>query len=146
MSKPFLSLVGAGPGDADLITLKAVKVIASADVILYDALVNEEILDYAAATAVKRFVGKRYGCHSLSQQEINVLIIEYARSHGHVVRLKGGDPFIYGRAQEEILAARRKARNISKTLFSLSVFAKFSRSGTSAKRGCRSPLGISMLA
>ena len=106
MSKPFLSLVGAGPGDADLITLKAIKVIASADVILYDALINEEILDYAAATAVKRFVGKRYGCHSLSQQEINVLIIEYARSHGHVVRLKGGDPFIYGRAQEEILAAR----------------------------------------
>ena len=106
MPKPRLSLVGAGPGDPELITLKAIKTIASADVILYDALVNEELLNYASPNAVKRFVGKRYGCHSLSQQEINILIIEYAGSHGHVVRLKGGDPFVFGRAYEEMEAAR----------------------------------------
>ena len=102
----MLSLVGAGPGDPELITLKAIKTIRSADVILYDALVNEEILDYASSNAIKKFVGKRYGCHSLSQQEINILIIEYANSHGHVVRLKGGDPFVFGRAIEEITAAK----------------------------------------
>ena len=55
----------------------------------------------------KKFVGKRYGCHALSQEEINILIVEYAFSHGHVVRLKGGDPFVFGRAQEEIEAARQ---------------------------------------
>ncbi len=105
MSTPTLLLVGAGPGDPELITLKAVTAIRSADVILYDALASEELLNYAKPTAVKKFVGKRYGCHALSQQEINELILEYARSHGRVVRLKGGDPFVYGRAQEEIQVA-----------------------------------------
>lgn len=107
MNKSKLSLVGAGPGDPELITLKAIKVIAAADVILYDALANEDLLQYASANAVKRFVGKRYGCHALSQQEINILILEYVCSHGHVVRLKGGDPFVFGRAQEEIDLARK---------------------------------------
>ena len=102
----YLSLVGAGPGDPELITLKAVNTIRKADVILYDALVNEALLAHAKPEAVLRFVGKRYGCHSLSQQEINHLIVEYAQSHGHVVRLKGGDPFVFGRAGEEIAAAR----------------------------------------
>ncbi len=106
MQKAMLSLVGAGPGDLELITLKAIRTIASANVILYDALVNEELLKYASPTCVKQFVGKRYGCHYLSQREINILIIEYARSQGHVVRLKGGDPFVFGRAQEEIAAAQ----------------------------------------
>ena len=105
MSKAKLSLVGAGPGDPELITLKAINAIAAADVILYDALANDTLLKYASPLAIKRFVGKRYGCHALSQQEINLLIVEYARSHGHVVRLKGGDPFVFGRAQEEIVAA-----------------------------------------
>lgn len=100
-----LSLVGAGPGDPELITLKAINVLKQADVILYDALVNEALLEYAKPGAIVRFVGKRYGCHSLSQQEINNLIVEYACSHGHVVRLKGGDPFVFGRAGEEIAAA-----------------------------------------
>lgn len=104
---PFLSLVGAGPGDPELITLKAIRAIEKADVILYDALANEALLDYAQPKAVKKFVGKRYGCHALSQEEINTLIIEYANSYGHVVRLKGGDPFVFGRAQEEIDAARQ---------------------------------------
>lgn len=106
MSIPFLSLVGAGPGDPELITLKAIKTLGAADVILYDALASEELLQYAKPGTVLRFVGKRYGCHSLSQQEINHLIIEYAFSHGHVVRLKGGDPFVFGRAGEEIDVAR----------------------------------------
>jgi uroporphyrin-III C-methyltransferase len=102
MKKSILSLVGAGPGDAELITLKAINILKQADVILYDALANESLLQYASPKAIKQFVGKRYGCHALSQSEINHLIIEYAYSHGHVVRLKGGDPFVFGRAQEEI--------------------------------------------
>jgi uroporphyrin-III C-methyltransferase len=106
MHTPFLSLVGAGPGDPEMITVKAIKALQNADVILYDALANEELLQYASGAAVKRFVGKRYGCHALSQQEINHLIVEYAFSHGRVVRLKGGDPFVFGRAQEEIEVAR----------------------------------------
>jgi len=106
MTKPFLSLVGAGPGDPELITLKAIKAFQKADVILYDALANDELLNYASPTAKKKFVGKRFGCHALSQKEINALIVEYAYNYGHVVRLKGGDPFVFGRAQEEIDAAR----------------------------------------
>jgi len=107
MKQPILTLVGAGPGDPELITLKAIRALEKADVILYDALANDALLQYARPGAVTRFVGKRYGCHALSQQEINQLIIEYAFSHGHVVRLKGGDPFVFGRAQEEIDAARQ---------------------------------------
>lgn len=105
MMTPHLTLVGAGPGDPELITLKAVKAIRGADVILYDALASEELLNYAKPGAVKKFVGKRYGCHALSQEAINELIIAYARSHGRVVRLKGGDPFVFGRACEEIQVA-----------------------------------------
>ncbi len=106
MNNALLSLVGAGPGDPELITLKAIRTIGSAQVILYDALANSDLLDYAAPEVIKQFVGKRFGCHALSQHEINMLIIDYALSHGHVVRLKGGDPFVFGRAQEEIEAAR----------------------------------------
>lgn len=106
MDRPLVSLVGAGPGDPELITLKAIRTIEKADVILYDALANKDLLNYASPHCIKKYVGKRYGCHALSQEEINTLIIEYALSHGHVVRLKGGDPFVFGRAQEEIEAAR----------------------------------------
>ncbi len=105
MKLPLLSLVGAGPGDPELITVKAVNTLKKAAVILYDALANKALLNYASPTAIVQFVGKRYGCHALSQQEINQLMIEYAFSHGHVVRLKGGDPFVFGRAQEEMDAA-----------------------------------------
>jgi uroporphyrin-III C-methyltransferase len=106
MQKPFLSLVGAGPGDPELITLKAIKALQKADVILYDALANQELLEHTSLKAIKQFVGKRFGCHALSQQEINALIVEYAYKYGRVVRLKGGDPFVFGRAQEEIDTAR----------------------------------------
>jgi uroporphyrin-III C-methyltransferase len=113
MKIPHLSLVGAGPGDPDLITLKAIKTIQSADVILYDALANDALLEYAAPGAVKTFVGKRFGCHALSQVAINDLIIESALKYGHVVRLKGGDPFVFGRAQEEIEAAHQAGITVS---------------------------------
>jgi uroporphyrin-III C-methyltransferase len=99
---PKLILVGAGPGDPELITLKAVRMLEKADVILYDALANESLLNHCKKNAVKRFVGKRYGCHTFSQDEINALIIKYAGRYDTIVRLKGGDPFIFGRAQEEI--------------------------------------------
>ncbi|MDN5204512.1 uroporphyrinogen-III C-methyltransferase [Fulvivirgaceae bacterium BMA10] len=100
--KAKLTLVGAGPGDPELITLKGVKALSSADVILYDALVHPDLLEHAKPTAKKIYVGKRSGNHSYSQDEINQLIVDHALSDGHVVRLKGGDPFIFGRGKEEI--------------------------------------------
>lgn len=99
---PKLTIVGAGPGDPDLITLKAIKALESADVILYDALINEDLLNYASHEAEIIFVGKRKGCSAYQQDQINELIVSRAKSHGHVVRLKGGDPFIFGRGAEEI--------------------------------------------
>lgn len=107
MVQPMLSLVGAGPGDPDLITLKAIKTLRAADVILYDALASEELLQYARPGALCLSVGKRAGRHAVPQDEINRLIVRYALSHGHVVRLKGGDPFVFGRAEEEIRAVRQ---------------------------------------
>lgn len=96
-----LTVIGAGPGDPDLITLKAIKALESADVVLYDALVNNALLGYAKK-AEKIFVGKRKGCYSYQQDQINELIVSRAQSHGHVVRLKGGDPFVFGRGAEEM--------------------------------------------
>lgn len=103
---PRVSLVGAGPGDPELITLKGIKALQSADAVLYDALVSEELLDFCSPAAVKVFVGKRAGMHSHKQEEINKLIVEHAYNYGHVVRLKGGDPFVFGRGQEELDYAR----------------------------------------
>lgn len=100
--KPFVTLVGAGPGDLDLITLKGIKAIKDADVILYDALVNEELLDYAKPSCTKVYVGKRAERLSTNQDHINQLLVDYALTHGHVVRLKGGDPFVFGRGGEEL--------------------------------------------
>lgn len=100
--KPFLSLVGAGPGDPELITLKGVKALKQADVVLYDALTHPDLLNYAPAKSLKISVGKRAGQHSLKQEEINELIVKNALEYGHVVRLKGGDPFVFGRGYEEI--------------------------------------------
>ncbi|WP_428331145.1 uroporphyrinogen-III C-methyltransferase [Mucilaginibacter sp.] len=100
--EPRITLVGAGPGDTDLITLKGVKALQTADVVLYDALVNSELLDFAPAHATKVYVGKRSGDHSYSQDAVNKLMIDYALNYGHVVRLKGGDPFVFGRGFEEL--------------------------------------------
>ena len=102
MKTPTLTVVGAGPGDADLITLKAIKALKRADVILYDALINTELLAYASEDAELIFVGKRKGCYAFQQDQINDLIVSKARQKGHVVRLKGGDPFVFGRGGEEI--------------------------------------------
>lgn len=97
----LLTVVGAGPGDPELITFKAIKALQAADVVLYDALVNEALLAYAPK-AEKIFVGKRKGCSSYRQEQINELIVSRAKSKGHVVRLKGGDPFVFGRGAEEM--------------------------------------------
>ncbi|CDF78068.1 uroporphyrinogen-III methyltransferase [Formosa agariphila KMM 3901] len=105
---PKLTVVGAGPGDPDLISLKAVKAIESADVILYDALINVDLLKYASPTKEVIFVGKRKGCYAYQQGQINELIVQRAKSFGHVVRLKGGDPFVFGRGAEEIEYAKSK--------------------------------------
>ncbi|MCF7559116.1 uroporphyrinogen-III C-methyltransferase [Sabulilitoribacter multivorans] len=102
MITPKLTVVGAGPGDAELITLKAIRAIKEANVILYDALINEELLGYASKEAELIFVGKRKGCYAFQQEQINELIVAKANEKGHVVRLKGGDPFIFGRGAEEI--------------------------------------------
>lgn len=99
--QPQLTIVGAGPGDEELITLKAIKALQNANVVLYDALVNEKLLQYTTASEVI-FVGKRFGCHAYTQDQINELIVVMAQKYGHVVRLKGGDPFVFGRGIEEI--------------------------------------------
>jgi len=96
-----VTLIGAGPGDQDLITVKGVKALKKAKVILYDALINRELLEYAP-NAKKIFVGKRKDYHRFSQDEINELIVKSALEFNNVVRLKGGDPFIFGRGAEEI--------------------------------------------
>jgi uroporphyrin-III C-methyltransferase len=105
IKEPRITLVGAGPGDADLITVKAIKALKTADVVLYDALVNEELLEYAPESSTKVYVGKRSGDHTFSQDAINNLMVDYAKNYGHVVRLKGGDPFVFGRGYEELTIA-----------------------------------------
>lgn len=105
--KNKLTLVGAGPGDKDLITFKGIKVLQRANVVLYDALVNEEILQFIKPGAIKVFVGKRGGKPSFTQSKINQLIVSYGLIYGEVVRLKGGDPFIFGRGYEEISFAKK---------------------------------------
>ncbi|MCV9926043.1 uroporphyrinogen-III C-methyltransferase [Flavobacterium sp. LS1R49] len=104
--RPKLTVVDAGPGDVELITIKAIKALESADVVLYDALVNEELLKYATNAEIV-FVGKRLGCHAYSQDQINELIVSMANRYGHVVRLKGGDSFVFGRGIEEIEYAQK---------------------------------------
>ena len=103
---PKLSLVGAGPGDPDLISVKGVKALSRANVVLYDALVHPSLLDYAPEDAIRIFVGKKVGLCEFAQHDIHDLIVQYAFSHGHVVRLKGGDPFVFGRGYEELSHAR----------------------------------------
>jgi uroporphyrin-III C-methyltransferase len=95
-------LVGAGPGDPDLLTVKAIRLIRSADVILHDDLVPQAILEYASPSAEIVNVGKRCGTKTITQEEINALMIEHARENRSVVRLKSGDPLIFGRAAEEM--------------------------------------------
>ena len=101
-------IVGAGPGDPELLTVKAVKVIKKADVILYDRLINPEILSYAKDSCQLVYVGKSDGKHTMEQSKINTLLYFYAKKYPNVVRLKGGDPFVFGRGGEEALYLSEK--------------------------------------
>ena len=101
-------LVGAGPGDPELLTLKAVRVLREADVVLHDDLISREILELVPRTAIVISVGKRCGAARVTQEEINALLVAYAASGRTVVRLKSGDPMLFGRAGEEIDALRAR--------------------------------------
>lgn len=125
-------LVGAGPGDPELLTLRAVRALQSADVILYDDLVSGEVLDFARREAKKMLVGKTGHGPSCRQEDINDLMIALARSGRQVVRLKGGDPMIFGRATEEIAACR--AANVAVEVVP----------GVTAAQGAAARLGVSL--
>lgn len=103
MSRGLVSIIGAGPGDPELITVKALKRIQSADVIMYDRLVTDELLAEARDSALRIYCGKAPGLHSMSQEMIGRMLASHAVEGKHVVRLKGGDPFIFGRGGEEAL-------------------------------------------
>ena len=102
-----VAIVGAGPGDPDLLTLRALHALQGADVVLYDELAGRDVLGYARRDATLVYVGKQKAQHSKSQDEINALMVDHARAGRNVVRLKGGDPFIFGRGGEELEHLRR---------------------------------------
>ena len=104
-------LIGAGPGDPELLTIKAVNALKKANAVLYDRLISKEILEYAPKNAAMIYVGKKKGNHSLPQEEICNLLIQLASKNPYVVRLKGGDPFIFGRGGEEYEAVTSMGLN-----------------------------------
>ncbi len=106
-SKGIVYLVGAGPGDLELMTLKAKRLVENCDALLYDYLANEELLTWAREDCKKICVGKRKGFHSKPQEEIQALLVKLASEGKNIVRLKGGDPFIFGRGGEEAICLKR---------------------------------------
>ena len=101
INKGKVYLVGAGPGDPDLLTVKANKLLNKCDALIYDSLIPKEFLEYTSSSCRHFFVGKRRGQHSFSQDQINKFLVELANDHSCIVRLKGGDPFLFGRGAEE---------------------------------------------
>ncbi|MEO9512098.1 MAG: uroporphyrinogen-III C-methyltransferase [Flavobacteriaceae bacterium] len=99
---PKVTLVGAGPGSKDLITIRGIRALQKANVVIYDALIDLDLLKEIPSHIPKIYVGKRCGNHGATQETINELLVTNAFIYGHVVRLKGGDPFVFGRASEEI--------------------------------------------
>lgn len=110
--KGRVTLTGAGPGDGELVTIKAVKALQAADVVIFDALVTEDVLAWANPAAELIFVGKRGGCTSWRQSDINRLMTEHARAGKQVVRLKGGDPSVFGRSGEETAYLRQRGIDV----------------------------------
>ena len=125
-----VAIVGAGPGDPDLLTFKALRRLQEADVVLYDKLVGPEIVDYARRDAERLYVGKTRANHSRSQDEINALMAELALAGKRVVRLKGGDPFIFGRGGEELDYLQRRGIAVEVV------------PGVTAAAGCAAAAGI----
>ena len=108
VSTGMVTLVGAGCGAYDLITLRGLNAIRRAEVLVYDDLIDARLLDHASESCEKIYVGKRIGVHSREQEEINAILIEHAKKGKRVVRLKGGDPFVFGRGSEEMEALKAK--------------------------------------
>ncbi|MDH3659142.1 MAG: uroporphyrinogen-III C-methyltransferase [Alphaproteobacteria bacterium] len=127
---PKVYLIGAGPGDPDLLTVKAARLLETADAVVYDRLVGDGIMDLVPAGAARIYVGKEAGYHHMAQDEINDLLYRTARPGRTVVRLKGGDPFIFGRGSEEALYLRARGVQVEVV------------PGITAASGCCSAVGV----
>ncbi len=135
-----VTLVGAGPGDPELLTMRAARVLSEADVVLYDALVDPRVLDLAGR-ARRLFVGKRRNRHAVSQETIGKLLVRFARRGERVVRLKAGDPFVFGRGGEEMLACTEAGVSVSvvpgvTSAFAAPLLANIPVTHRGVSRGC----------